>query len=458
VSRPSAQLLDEGHGVGAVGGVEDLLFGGVLGAVGDVGADGAGENHGFLRDSADLLAQAFGGVLGDIEPVDEDPAGVGVEEPGDEREECGFARAVGPDEGDALAVNDLDGDVAERGAIGTGVGEGDAFERDGSFVPGQVGQALARAGLGLEGHEFLDAFARGGGGLDLVDDAGERPQRRGGHADGDERDHKVRRIELVVEHGLDGDGGEDADAGDRDHLGDGARHGAGRARLEQLAHHAPVGLLEALDFAGLGGLHLDDAQAPEHVARAGEQLGLSRVGPLARPADTLPQRADDQEQQRPGDERHDRDQRLEDDRHGERREALADLRHALAEDGCEAHGEQLGLFDDAPRQVGRVAGDDRPQREADHVLERAIADALRGAVHRGERKILVTEGGERAEHRQRADADHDHDHAAPRAGREHVDHRLRHLRLERPGEQPRVGVGHHILERPGLFRAGEHGV
>ncbi len=68
--------------------------------------------------------------------VDEDGAGGGVVEAGDEGDEGGFAGAGGADDGEGGAGGDVEVDVVEDLGAAGGVGEGEVAEVD---VAGEVG-------------------------------------------------------------------------------------------------------------------------------------------------------------------------------------------------------------------------------------------------------------------------------------------------------------------------------
>ncbi len=125
----AGELEDLVSDVGDGGGLFDLLGGGVRGAEGDVVADGVGEEEGLLRDEADVSAEGLEGEGADGAVVDEDGAGVGVLEAGDEVDEGGFAGAGGAYDGEAAAGGDAEVDVVEDGGT-VGVGEGQVAEFD----------------------------------------------------------------------------------------------------------------------------------------------------------------------------------------------------------------------------------------------------------------------------------------------------------------------------------------
>ncbi len=232
-------------------------------AVGDVFGDGAAEEDGFLGDDADLFAQAFDGELADVDVVDEDLSGGGVEDAWDEGEEGGFAAAVGTDERDGLAELDGEGDAIEGGGVRAGVGEVDVAELDRGAVGRHGGEAGLVAGFGDGGFELPEAVGGGGALLNVVDEPGEGPEGGSGHSKGAEDDDHGFLVELAVEDGFDRDEGHDADGDDGDDLNEGACEGACGADLVELAEEVAVGVVEDAELPGFGGVNLDDAEALE---------------------------------------------------------------------------------------------------------------------------------------------------------------------------------------------------
>ena len=115
--------------VGRPGGRLNLLLAGVHGAVGDVVADGGGEEEHVLLDGADGLPQGGEGGVPDVYAVDGDGAGGDVVEAGHEVDDGGLAAAGGAHEGDHLTGLRLQVHTLEDGANGV-VAEGDALEAD----------------------------------------------------------------------------------------------------------------------------------------------------------------------------------------------------------------------------------------------------------------------------------------------------------------------------------------
>jgi hypothetical protein len=85
------ELEDFGGDVGRGGGVEDLGWGGVGSAEGDVLRDGVGEEKGLLGNEADGSAEMVEGVLADGVAIDEDGARRRVVQARDEADEGGLA-------------------------------------------------------------------------------------------------------------------------------------------------------------------------------------------------------------------------------------------------------------------------------------------------------------------------------------------------------------------------------
>jgi hypothetical protein len=81
-------------------------------AVGDVAGDGVVEQHYLLRDQRDVLAQVAQGVVLDVDPVDQDLAGVVVVEAGNQTGQGRLAAARTTDEGDHLPGFDREADLS----------------------------------------------------------------------------------------------------------------------------------------------------------------------------------------------------------------------------------------------------------------------------------------------------------------------------------------------------------
>jgi len=95
----AGKFEDLGGDVGDGGGLFDLVGGGVGRAEGDVVADGVGEEEGLLGDEADVLAKVGEGKRADGTVIDEDGAGGGVLQAGNEVYKGGFAGAGGANDG-----------------------------------------------------------------------------------------------------------------------------------------------------------------------------------------------------------------------------------------------------------------------------------------------------------------------------------------------------------------------
>ena len=102
--------------IGSLGGLDDGLPAGAWVAIGDVGGDRVLKQDRFLRNDANLPAQASELQVTDVLPVDPDGARVDIPEPGQQAHERGLAAAVGPDQGDGLTVVDGQADPLEQGA------------------------------------------------------------------------------------------------------------------------------------------------------------------------------------------------------------------------------------------------------------------------------------------------------------------------------------------------------
>ena len=172
---PVGQRGDEAVGLGGAGGLLDLLLGGVGVAVGDVGADGVGEEEAVLGDEPDGGAQGVLGQLADVVAADEDGAVGDVVEAGQQERDGGLAAAGGADDGDGLAGLDGEREAVEDGPLLV-VAEPYVVELDaGRGVGGQLLRTVRHGGLGVD--ELQDALHTGAGLLADGEDHGEHPDR-----------------------------------------------------------------------------------------------------------------------------------------------------------------------------------------------------------------------------------------------------------------------------------------
>ena len=190
---PVGQRFDESVGLRRPGRGPDLLVGGVGDAVGDVVADGGGEQEGVLEDDADAAAQVGQAQAPDVPAVQAHLPGVDVVEAGQQQGERRLPRSARPDQGDALAGPDPEREAVEERSR-AGVAEAHVGEIDVAghlahrFCVGRVGHVGAGVEQGEDahrpgpgdlpgGHDHGD-HAGGGGQLDQVGVEGqERAQR-----------------------------------------------------------------------------------------------------------------------------------------------------------------------------------------------------------------------------------------------------------------------------------------
>ena len=160
--------------VGPLGRLHDLLVGGPQLAVGDVVADGAGEEEDVLLYDADVFAQRVAGVLADVPPADLDRAVIQLVEAGQQVAEGGLAAARGAHQGQGFAAADVQVDVPQDLGV---VVVGEAHPLKGDVAPGLLVAHGDGAGvvslLGLV-HDLAKALEAGDPLLELLD-KGQQP-------------------------------------------------------------------------------------------------------------------------------------------------------------------------------------------------------------------------------------------------------------------------------------------
>ena len=277
-----------------VGGVEDLLegvFADVVEAVGDVVADGAGEELDLLRDDGEMLA-----VVAEVEgfhvaAVEVKGAVGGVVEADDQAHKGRFTGAGFADDGNALAGADVEGDVFDGGGCGARILEGDVVEFE---FAGDVfdGGALV---VFFEVGEFED-FADGAEGFHA---SGELGVEEGDHGDGadDGGEEGLVHDDVADGHAVaedEEDGEEEADEGEdiegnptagAEEFVDGVEAGAGEADLLELVPDAQgffffegVGAGDGKHFDHLGDLGGDGLEAGAEFFIAFGHLGAEGAG------------------------------------------------------------------------------------------------------------------------------------------------------------------------------------
>ncbi len=256
-------------GLGGPGGSLDLLVGGVRPAVGDVRAEGVGEEERVLEDHADPRPQRCERDVAHVGAADADGAGVHVVEAGDQQGHRALARAAGADQGDGLArlhpegeslEHRLAGDVAERDVLDL-EGPGPGAQVHGVGPVGHLwvgvqhlGQALdAGPGLLAEGHQershahrshelgHVDVEGQEGAQCDAAPDREPATHGQDRHLRQD-RDHLERRGEAGLE-------ADQARAAAQEVAGRGAEPGQLAPLLAEALHH-PHARHRLLDDAG----------------------------------------------------------------------------------------------------------------------------------------------------------------------------------------------------------------
>ena len=153
-------LIHEFRGLRGIDGGADIFFRKfpVLLPEGEVLADAAGEEHGLLGDVADLVVEAFEGVILHAHAVQQDFAAGRVIEARDQVDQARLAAAGGADDREGLTLFHLEGDVLQGILGGVRITEGNVpeFKRP-AAVAGRLG---AFADLRLCAEDRIDAFRR----------------------------------------------------------------------------------------------------------------------------------------------------------------------------------------------------------------------------------------------------------------------------------------------------------
>ena len=352
VANPSRQLLDEGPGGGSVEGVEDVLA--VVDAVEIAGA------HRFPQHELEVgvVLERRGGAAAPGPQVEErergavdvdGPAG-GLVHAGEELDEGGLAGAVVADDAEDRAGGDVQPDVGEDVAVGPGIAERQAVERDavgedGGRRRGRSGRSGGRGrgnrGVVAEPEVLVDEEQAPGGEAERVDELGEVLLDQPGE---DDREDDVARGCVTADAAPDDDGDRPG-VGERE---DRAREGHARRRGRLGPAHGRIGGGPSFGLASKElRLDLERADLGGPVGRGGHGQVLvgdpARLGGrlersiLANPSGAGGPHVD------AGDHREQEQQRVDADQDRRQERRLRERQHDPAGDPHPAEPERAGL-------------------------------------------------------------------------------------------------------------------
>ena len=155
-------------------------------------ADGAGEEHGLLRDIAEPVIQRVEGVIPDVDAVHKDLALRRVVEARDQTDQRGLAAAGRADDGQRLAVLHAEADMAQLVCRRMRIAEGDIPEFNGPAGAALPDGAFADGGAAVE--HLVDTLRRD---LRLRHEHEDHDQHHEGH---DDRGRVGAENEHVREH------------------------------------------------------------------------------------------------------------------------------------------------------------------------------------------------------------------------------------------------------------------
>ncbi len=392
------ELVDEGGGFRAFGGLVHLRVRGIGAAVEDVVAHRSMQQGGVLRDHADGLAKAVLGHVGDVLAIDEHAAGLDVVEAQQQVHERGLARTGASDEADALAGPYGQVQVVDHRASRL-VAEGHALERH-LAARHRQGTGVRCVHHGAGAGEGVDAVLDGADALEQRGHFPHDPVRmaRDPQRHGRDRRHRARaylahrpepqcRAAGSQDHGHDQYVVDDLEGADKTHLRiarvlEGIHGRAGEFRLaprvgEQLdGGDVGVGVGDAARHHGAGiGLRLAHLAQPWHEVPAGGGVAQH------------PQReGHEQPDVEAGGQRKDGDQiDAHSDHHiGGREDHVAHGQRSLHDLGGDAAGELVRIEGHALAEHQAVEVPAQPQREVDGehlVLHTRLQDHQPDAGH-----------------------------------------------------------------------------
>eukprot|EP00903_Cladosiphon_okamuranus_P003719 g3717.t1 len=264
---------DKFGGVGCLEDGPEFGIGGVVLGEGEVFAQRGVEEEGVLGDEAGVVAEPFLGDFRDGVSIEQDFTGGGFVEAGEEVEQGGFPRSGGADEGDGLAGEGGEVDVAEGGVPGI-VGKGDVAELD-TAGEGGGAEALGEVGFVPAIDDVEDAFGGDeafGEGLGEGVDFGDGLEKEApGDEEGDDGSAGGGEVPVERPPGAEGDHEDDAGLGNEGDGGpdDGLAFHDGHVFVADF----PRCGIEIGEGAGLDGVGFDLADAGEIVVEYGIERG-----------------------------------------------------------------------------------------------------------------------------------------------------------------------------------------
>ncbi|GKT64743.1 LOW QUALITY PROTEIN: hypothetical protein ColTof3_12082 [Colletotrichum tofieldiae] len=364
-ARRGRVRVDQVH---ALQGVAEVGVGLVVERV-EVGAHGAGEEDGVLRDDGEAGAQLVELDLGDVEAVDVDASRAGLEEAEEGEGQRGLAGARAADDADALVPVDAEGQALEDGGEVLGVADDEVLDLQ-TALRGPRRRGLdAALVFGLEIRILDDAL----GGVHVELDVGVVT---------DGPDNGLRELERkgegeAGEGGVHGGAAEDDEADGRGEHGADEGHAPAHPAVEQ--PQVPGGHAVVVE-AGVHGVDVDLGLVGAADSHHADERGAKEVedGRLGRALEALggPGAGEVAHGDPDGDEQQDKGQR--DDERGDVEGGDADSEHA--EDGTEnareIHAE--AVVDDV--KVGGEAVEDAAGGDSVEPAERGAEDGAGDAL------------------------------------------------------------------------------
>ena len=155
------------------------IKGGVGATVGDVVADGVGEEEGLLLDEADVRAEHAEVPLAHIDAIDQHGPAGHIVEAGDELDDAALPAAGCADEAEDRAGRRIDAEIPQHRSPVARVGEGGVVEGDMAAHRRRMVRRFGRDDADAAGEHLVDALGRGEREGDVVHDRADLADRVG---------------------------------------------------------------------------------------------------------------------------------------------------------------------------------------------------------------------------------------------------------------------------------------